>query len=486
MVNVNYRAITHYVGRVLQLETAFMLIPLGISIYEKEFDVAAGFGLTIAIMLALGLVPLFVKRGTKNITPKDGFSLVAICWILISAFGALPYMFSGEFPSYIDCFFESVSGFTTTGATVLNDIEALNKGLLFWRSFTHWIGGMGVLVFVLAIAPGITDDNTINVMRAESPGPSPGKLVPNLRKSAKLLYTIYITLTATQVVLYLFGGMPLFDSVCAAFSTSGTGGFMIWNDSMAHYNSVYIEVVATVFMVLCGTNFSLFHFILLRNFKSVLASEELKVYFWIIAISTATVTANLMSILDYSFGEALRQSAFNVAATISTTGYATCDTNVWPMVSKSILFLLMFIGSCAGSTGGGLKVSRIIILFKETRRILFRMSHPRSFEVVKLNGKAVDKTIVHGVSSYFVVFWLICGISIILISIDNYDFATTLTSVICSVNNIGPGFGLVGSTGNYEMFSNFSKIVLCFDMFVGRLEIYPILLLFAPHTWSKL
>lgn len=483
---MNYRAIAHFVGYVLKAEAVFMLIPLLISRYEREYDIAYGFLFTIAIMMAASLLLDCIKRGNRGVNVKDGFVLVAICWIVLSVFGALPFWFSGEFPSYIDCLFESVSGFTTTGASILTNVESLNKGLIFWRSFTHWIGGMGVLVFLLAFVSMSGSEHTLNVMKAESPGPAPGKLVGNLRQSSKILYGIYLALTITQILLYLAGGMPLFDSLCNAFGTAGTGGFGIKNASIGYYGSVYVDVVTTVFMILFGVNFNIYYFILIRNFRAILKSDELKAYLGIIFASIAVISVNLMGTVYDRAAVSLRFASFQVASIITTTGYATADFNLWPQLSKTVLIILMFIGACGGSTGGGLKVSRVIIIFKEAKRILFRISHPRSVEIVKMDSKAVDKTIVHGVNVYCLTFALVFFVSLLLVSFDNLDFETTFTALASCLNNIGPGMSLVGPNGNFSVFSNFSKIILAIDMLIGRLEIYPILLLFARRTWSKL
>ncbi len=483
---MNYRAITRYAGHVLRAEALFMLIPMFVSLYLREYNVVKGFIISIAIMVILGYSVELIKRGQRNINAKDGLVLVAICWVLLSFFGALPLWLSGEFPSYLDSLFESVSGFTTTGASILSNVETLSNGLILWRSLTQWIGGMGILVLLLAIVPSATGENTMNVMKAESPGHAPGKLVPNLRKSATILYVMYIGLTFIQIVLYLIGGMPIFDSFCNALATAGTGGFGLWNNSFGHYDSTYLEIVTTIFMILFGVNFNIYYFILIRNFKSVLKSDEFKAYFGIIFASIALITINLFGATYDSVGESIREASFQVASIITTTGFSTVDFNLWPELSKMILLLLMYVGGCAGSTSGGLKVSRIVIMIKEIKRIMFRMSHPRSYDVVKLDGKVVDKTIVHGVSAYFLTFSAIAAVSLLLLSIDNYDFTTTFSAMSACLNNIGPGFNLVGPLGNYGFFSSLSKSVLILDMLIGRLEIYPILILLAPHTWQKL
>lgn len=483
---MNYRAISAYLGRVLKAEAVFMLIPLGISLYENELAAVRAFLAAICIMIAIGLATDFIGRSEKNIYTKDGFVLVAVCWVAMSLFGALPYRLSGQIPSFVDSLFESVSGFTTTGATVLADIEALSKGLLFWRCFSQWIGGMGVLVFLLAIVQSASDERSLHVMKAEAPGPSPGKLVPKLRQSSRVLYGIYCAMTLIQVILLCAGGMPLFDSVLHAFTTAGTGGFSLWNSSIAHYNSVYIEIVVTVFMILFGVNFNIYYFLLIRNFRAILKSDELKAYFGIIVAAIAVVTIDLTGSAYDTVAASLRHASFQVAAAVTSTGYATADFNFWPQASKTVLMLLIFIGACAGSTGCGIKVSRIVIMLRETRRVMFRISHPRSVEVVKMDGKAVDKTIVHGVSNYLVTFFVIFGVSLLLLSFNGFDFESTFTALAACINNFGPAFGIAGPSGNYSVFSGFSKVVLSINMLIGRLEIYPILLLFAPRTWGKM
>lgn len=465
-----------------------MLFPLFFSLYEREYILVRSFGVTIAIIVVLALSAELIKRGRQNINAKDGFALVAVCWILLSVFGALPLWFSGMLPSYIDCLFESVSGFTTTGASILQDVESLSKGFLFWRSFMQWIGGMGVLVFLLAIVPSAAGEHTMNVLKAELPGPSPGKLVPNLKQSAKIMYGMYMGLTALQIILYLAGGMPVFDSLCHALSTAGTGGFSVRNESFSYYNSAYIEIVTTVFMILFGINFNIYYLLLVKNFKAVIKSDELKAYFGIFTVALIIITLNIYSSAYSAISTmdvALRQASFHVASIMTTTGFGITNYHDWPELSRMVLMILTFIGACGGSTSGGLKVSRIVIMFKETKRILFRMSHPRSYEVIKMDGKVVDKQVIHGVSAYFITFSLIFWGSLLLLSFNNYDFTTSFSSVAACINNVGPGFGKVGPMANYAFFTTFSKIILIFDMLVGRLEIYPMLLLLAPHTWRN-
>lgn len=481
---MNYRAIIYYVGMVLKLETAFLLAPLFVSLAYSEQETVKGVLITMAITLFIGMTIDAVKRGERTIYVKDGFVLVAICWICVSVFGAMPFFFSGAVPSFVDCLFESISGFTTTGSSILTNVEVLPKGLLLWRSLTHWIGGMGVLVFLLAVVSNSGGDS-VHVMKAESPGPAPGKLVPRLRQSSKILYSIYFVLTLLQVGFLLAGGMPLFDSVCNALATAGTGGFSITNASIAAYDSTYIHVVITVFMLLFGVNFNMYYFLLIRNWKGVWRSTELRVYLGIFAVSTLLITWNLIGPYTLDFGRALRDSAFQVSSVMTTTGFATADFSLWPQFSRMVLLGIMIIGASAGSTSGGLKVSRLIILVKEVKRLLTRMGHPRSVEIIKLDGKAVDKVVVHGVNAYAITLMLLAGLSMLIVALDNFDFETTVTSVITCISNVGPGYGKVSAVGNFSEFSVLSKLTLSLNMLIGRLEIYPILLLFAPRTWRR-
>jgi trk system potassium uptake protein TrkH len=389
-------------------------------------------------------------------------------------------------PTLIDSLFESVSGFTTTGASIVPDAGILGKGLLFWRALTQWIGGMGILLLLLAVFSTATGEHTINVMRAEIPGPSKGKVVPSLRRSAKIIYFIYAGLTTAQLFLYLFGGMSLFDSICHAMTSAGTGGFSVWEDSIGHYNSVYIETVTTVFTLLFGINFNIFYLIIIREFAGSRRNDELKAYLGVTAVSVALVCYNVYGSVYATFGEALRRSSFYVVTAVTTTGYMAGVTENWPRFSQMILLCLMFIGACGGSTGGGLKVSRIVIAIKDVKRILFRMSHPRTVEAIEMDGKALDKQTVHGVSTYIVTFTLLLGVSLLLVSLEGHSFITNLAAVAACINNVGIGLGEILPRHDFSEFTNLTKIVLMADMFIGRLEIYPVLLLFAPHTWRKI
>ena len=480
---MNYGMIIYILGYIMKVESAFMLIPMIISAYYDESSVVA-FIITTIILLVIGIACTLKKPKNKVIYAKEGFIIVALAWILMSIFGALPFYLSKTIPSFVDCFFEVVSGFTTTGATILKDIEILPKGILFWRSFTHWIGGMGVLVFVLAIAP-LAGGRSIHIMRAEVPGPTMGKLVPKLKHTAIILYGIYIVLTVVLIILLVLGGMPLFDSLIHAFGTAGTGGFSNKNISVGFYNSAYFEWVITVFMILFGINFNIYYFLLIKNFRKVIKNEELICYLGVVLISIALITLNIAPLYE-NISESFRHSSFQVASIITTTGYATVDFNYWPEFSKVILILLMFFGASAGSTGGGLKIARIILLFKSGAREIKRMIHPRNVSSIKLDGKIIDNETINGVNTYFTIYMMIIFLSIVILSLDNFSFATNATAVISCMGNVGPGIDVVGPMGNYSGFSAFSKIVLSLNMLIGRLEIYPMLVLMYPSAWKKI
>lgn len=479
---MNRRMVFYTLGQMLLLCAALLILPLFVAFGYRE-QCAAGFGITIGICGLLGVVIMLVFR-TKNrvIYAKEGFVIVALTWLALSAFGAFPFWLSGEIPSYIDAFFETVSGFTTTGASILTNVEKMSRGLLFWRSFTHWIGGMGVLVFVMAIAPNVSE-RSMHIIRAEMPGPIVGKLVPRVKDTAKILYLIYIAMSVIEVVLLLIGGMSLFDSVVHTFGTAGTGGFGIKLDSIAGY-SPYVQWVITVFMLLFGVNFNLYYLLLIRKFRSVFRSTELRVYFAIVAASVIAIAVNIYPMYD-SMEKSVRLSAFQVSSIITTTGYSTCDFDIWPGLSKAVLLVLMFIGACAGSTGGGLKVSRLVILVKMVKNELKHLLHPRSVNVVKFEGKKLDSTTLHNVSNYFTLYILGFFIIFLLISADGFNFETNFSAVAACYNNVGPGFGAVGPAASYAGYSIMSKLLLSFAMLLGRLELFPLLLSFAPSTWTK-
>ena len=479
---MNRRMIFYVIGQIINIEAALLLLPAAVSLYYKEGCLTA-FLITAGIALAVGLtLTLSSRPGNHLIYAKDGFVIVTLAWLAMSAIGALPFVISGEIPNYIDAFFETVSGFTTTGASVLTNVEKMSQGLLFWRSFTHWIGGMGVLVFVMAIIPNISD-RSIHIIRAEMPGPIVGKLVPKLKNTAKILYLIYIVMTVLEVVFLLCGGMPLYDSVVHAFGTAGTGGFGIKASSIAGY-SPYLQWVIAIFMLLFGINFNIYYLVLIRRFRSVFRSTEMWSYIGLVVLSVAAITVNIYPV-SQSFSEALRLSAFQVSSVITTTGYATADFNLWPEMSKGILLFLMFIGGCAGSTAGGLKVSRVVILLKMIRRELNRMLHPRSVSVVKFEGKQVDEATLNSVSIYFVLYIICFCVIFFVLCFEPFDFATNFSATAACFNNVGPGFGAVGPAASYQGYSALSKTVLSIAMLLGRLEIFPLLLAFSPSTWAK-
>ncbi len=479
---MNRRMILNTVGLMLKVEAALLLLPAFAALIYGEnclwsilisaaISLAAGFGLT-----------LLSKPKSQVIYAREGFITVALSWIAVSAVGALPFYISREIPSYIDAFFETVSGFTTTGASILANVEVMSRGLLFWRSFTHWVGGMGVLVFVMALVPSVTD-RSIHIMRAEMPGPVVGKLMPRARDTASILYKIYVGMTLAQIVLMWAGGMPLYESIVHAFGTAGTGGFGVKVDSIAGY-SPYLQWVITVFMLLFGVNFNLYYLLLIRRFRAAAQSSECWYYLGIVGVSIALITANILPMYE-NLQEALRLSAFQVASIVTTTGYATADFNLWPQFSKAILLLLMIVGACAGSTGGGLKVSRAVMLFKTVGREIRHLLHPRSVNSVRFEGKQVDGATLKGVSSYFALY-IICILAICLIlSLEPFDLETNLSATLACFNNIGPGLAAVGPASNYAAYSPLSKLVLSLAMLLGRLEIYPLLLTLIPTTWIK-
>lgn len=479
---MNRRMIVYMVGQMIRLEAVLLLLPLLVSLLYRE---ACGFAFLITILAALAVgctVTVVCKPHNKIVYAKEGFVIVALSWLLMSVFGALPFVISGEIPGFIDAFFETVSGFTTTGASILTDVEALSHGTLFWRSFTHWIGGMGVIVFIMAVVPSASD-RSIHMLRAEVPGPQVGKLMPRIKDTAKVLYLIYIVMTLTEVVFLLCGGMPLFESVVHAFGTAGTGGFGVKADSIAGY-SPYLQWCIAIFMLLFGVNFNLYYLMLVRRFRSVLKSEELWCYLGIVLLSVGAVTVNILPLYS-GFSEALRAAFFQVSSIVTTTGYATADFNLWPVFSKALLLCLMLIGSCAGSTAGGFKISRVVILFKMIRGQLKRMLHPRSVSAVRFEGKTVDSATAAGISTYLVLY-IVCLLSVFLIlCIDRYDIETNFSAAAACFNNIGPGLSAVGPAANYAGYSVLSKLVLSVAMLFGRLEIYPLLFVLSPTTWAK-
>ncbi len=479
---MNYKMVFKTVGQLLRAEAALLCLPMFVSLYYKE-NLIHVYGIVIAILLVIGSIMTMPKAKTRTIYAREGFVIVSLSWILLSFFGALPFVFSGEIPSLIDAFFETVSGFTTTGATILTNIEVMPKSLLFWRAFTHWIGGMGILMFVLAFLPQ-KDMQSMHIMRAEVPGPSVGKLVSKATVTARILYIIYTVFTVIEIIALLCCKMPLFDSVTTAFATAGTGGFSVKNASIAAYNSLPIEIVCTFFMFLFGINFNLFYLIIIKQFKRAFKSEELWTYIGIVAVSIGIITVNIMP-LATSFGNALRQAGFQVVSIITTTGFVTADFNHWPILSQFIIITLMFIGACSGSTGGGLKVGRIIILFKSGIRELKRAINPRKVQSLRLDHAALDKETTSATCIYFVVYMMVIAVSMLLVSLNNLDFTTTFSSVITCINNVGPGLSLVGPVENFSNLSVLTKLVLATDMLIGRLEVLPMIILFVPSTWKK-
>ena len=478
---MNYKYIFKKIGNILLIESLLLTISLLVSIYYKENFLP--FIYTILITTLIGSLLSLLKTKRTNYYIKEGLLITTLSWILLSIFGTLPFIFDGCIPSFVDAFFETVSGFTTTGASILKNVEILPKGILFWRSFTHWIGGMGILMFVIAIIP-MSNENSMNVIKAETPGPFKGKLLPKLRDTAKWLYGIYLSLTILEIVLLYIGGMPLFDSVLNSFATAGTGGFAIKNSSIAFYNSAYIEYVIGIFMMLFGINFNVFFFIVIRKFKLAFSNEEMKTYLIIILTSTILISLNILSNVS-NYQDAFRLAFFQVSSIITTTGFSTTDFNVWPQFSKIILFILMLFGACGGSTGGGIKISRISIAFKKIINDFINLIHPNSVKCIKFENKKIEDKEISKVGFFIILYLMIIGISTLLVSLDNFDFETTLTSVIACISNIGPGLGLVGPTGNFSILSNLSKIVLSLTMLIGRLELYPILLFLSPTLYIR-
>lgn len=480
---MNYRMILKTTGKIVLLEGAMLALPAAASAFYLEWRALACFIIAAAIAGIVGAALVILSKPRSSaIYVREGFVTVSLAWVLLSLIGALPFRLSGEIPSYINALFETVSGFTTTGASILTDIEAMGHGMLFWRSFTHWIGGMGVLVLMMAIVP-TESGRSIHIMRAEMPGPIVGKLVPRIRDTAKILYLIYIVMTMAQTVLLMFGGMSLFDSLLHSFGTAGTGGFGIKADSIAGY-SPYCQWVITVFMLLFGINFNLYYLILIKRFRTAVKSGELRAYLGIVAVSTAAIAANIAHMCS-GIGEAVRLAAFQVASVITTTGYATADFNLWPGFSKTVIFILMFIGGCAGSTAGGLKVSRVVLLYKMIRNNLRRMLHPRAVSRVRHEGETVEDSTLSEVNAYFALYMIILAAVFLLISLEPFDIETNLSAVVSCLNNVGPGFGAVGPASSYAAYSAPATLLLTLTMLIGRLEIYPVLFMLAPSTWMK-
>ena len=481
---MNYKMMGRFIAQILFVEGIFMIPALCISLYFGDSMAVTGFLVSIGAAFLLSLVLyLFCKSAPSAFYAKDGLVCVGVSWIALSLVGCLPFWISREIPSFIDAFFEIVSGFTTTGSSILPEVEVLSKGILYWRSFSHWLGGMGVLVFLLAFTGGKGQGFTMHLLRAESPGPSVGKLVPKMRKTAGILYIIYIVLTIINFIFLIVGDMPVFDAVCTAIGTAGTGGFGIKNDSMASY-SPYLQNVTTVFMLLFAVNFSCFYLLLLKQFKSVFKDEELRLYIGIVLGSILLIVLNLGDFYD-TLEETVRHAAFQVASIISSTGFATTDFDLWPSFSKAILMVLMLIGACAGSTGGGFKVGRFMLVFKSLKRNIQQMVNPRKVLVVRNNESVVDEKILANANAYLAAYVIIIFVSFLIISLDGFSTTTNFTAVLACFNNIGPGLEAVGPTCNFGSYSVVSKLVLIFDMLAGRLEIFPILVLLSRNTWRS-
>lgn len=485
---MNQRIVWNYIGKILALSSVCMLPSLFIAVYKREYSSLNGFVIAILAQLILGILLLsLVNVKDQKMYAREGFVIVAISWIIISLFGAIPMCVSKAIPSYLDAVFETVSGFTTTGSSILTNIEILPMSMLFWRSFTHWIGGMGVLVLLLAIAPsGRGSGMPLHILRAESPGPNVGKLAPKLYLTARILYLMYIVLTVAEIAFLLFGGMPLFDSLTISFGTAGTGGFSIKNDSIASY-STYCQTVIGVFMLLFGVNFNIYFLVIMGNIKSVFKNTELRVYLITVALATAFIAVSIkLSGFFASWGDAFHQSFFQVASIITTTGFATADFNLWPLFTHVILLILMAIGACAGSTGGGIKVSRIVIMFKSAKAEMKKLIHPKAVVAVTSEDKPLEKGTAERCFTFLFVYTIIIALSVLILSLEQgHGFKTNFSAVMATLNNIGPGFDLVGPTGNYAFFSPLSKVVLIADMLLGRLELFPLILTFLPSTWKR-
>ena len=479
---MNYRMISHILGWVLKIEAVAMILPLICCFIFNEGAVMFSFAVCIAICIVLGTALTIFHPSNKTMYAKEGFVTVALSWIVISLIGAVPFVLSGSIPSYVDAFFEISSGFSTTGASILTDVNTLPKSLLMWRSLSHWIGGMGVLVFLMAILP-LSGSGNLYLLKAESPGPSVSKLVPKVKSTAKMLYTLYVIFTTIEIVLLLAGGLSWFEALTLSFGTAGTGGFAIANSGIADY-SPYVQYVINIFMILFGIDFSLYYILFFKEAKAVLKSDELKSYLGIIVLSTLLIFVNCRD-LYATAEETFRHAAFTVGSIITTTGYSTTDFNLWPQFSKAIVVMLMFSGACAGSTGGGVKVSRIIIVLKSIIKEIRIGAHPRNTIKLKMNGRLLEHETIRGVNVFFAAYGIIFAVALLIISLDNFDFTTNFTAVLATLNNIGPGLEMVGPMGNFSAFSPLSKIVMSLCMLTGRLEIFPMLLLLSPYTWKK-
>ena len=475
--------IAYVLGRIGLIEAALLAVPLAVALLYGETALLTAWLAPIAVLILLGLAVGLRTPKDTTIYAREGLVVVAAAWVLLSVFGAVPFVLSGDIPSCVDAFFETVSGFTTTGSSILTDVEALHRSTAFWRSFTHWVGGMGVLVFAMAVLP-MGDGRAMHLMRAEVPGPTVDKISSKLRDTAKILYGIYFVMTVAETLLLLAGGMPLYDALINAFGSAGTGGFSHLGASIGQYNNLYYEMVIGVFILLFGINFNIYYLLLLRHVKDAFRSEELRVYLGIVAASVVAIALNISKMYG-GFVHALRYSFFQVASIITTTGFGTADFDQWPTFSRTVLVMLMFCGACAGSTGGGFKVSRLIILLKSSFRDIQRMLHPHAVTTVRFEGKPLDDKTVRGTSIYLTFYMMVFTASVLLLSLDHFDLVTTFTAVTACFNNIGPGLSVVGPMGNFSQFSDPAKLLLSFDMLAGRLELYPMLVLFAPTLWFK-
>lgn len=480
---MNITAILNIIGHVMKYEIILLLIPFFVALFYGQGD-ANAFLYTVLLMIPIALILIKIKGKKNEIYAKEGFLTVGLAWIVISFFGALPFVFSGAIPSLVDAFFETSSGFTTTGASILTEIQSLPKGILFWRSFTHWVGGMGFLIFILALMPTFSG-NTIHLLKAESPGPTPGKIVPKIKQTAKILYAIYFVLTLIETIFLKSAGLSWYDSIIHALGTAGTGGFSNMNASVAAFNNPAVEWIITIFMLLFGVNFVLYFQLIRGNVKAFFKSEELKWYLIAVFASIIIIAVNIIPFNHGDVTKSIRDSAFQVSSIVTTTGYATVNFNLWPTLSKVILIMLMFMGAMAGSTGGGIKTIRILIIFKAIRREIDKILHPRRVKSVKIDGNVVEEETISGVFLFIFAYIIISLIAIFIVSFDNFDITTTVTSVIATLSNIGPGLEMVGPAGNFSVFSDLSKLVLSFCMLAGRLEIYPMLILFSPSLWKK-
>lgn len=478
---MNYPLISQILGRVLAIEGALMVIPMIVSLIYHESILP--FVYTILIIIAISAVLLRFRPSSRDLYALEGFVVVALAWIMMSAVGALPFMFSGEITNFIDAFFETVSGFTTTGATIVNDVEAMGRGTMFWRCFTNWIGGMGVLVFLMFVLP-LSQEHSMHILRAEMPGPSIGKLVPKVQSTSKILYLMYTVMTGIIVVLLMLGGMDLYDALVHAFSTAGTGGFSNYANSVAHFDSAYIDYVIGIGLLFFGVNFNLYFFLIIGKFKEVIKNEELRWYLLIVLVSSVVIAFTIVN--DYgTFANAFRYAFFQVSSIITTAGHITADYDAWPMFAQCIIFLLMFTGASAGGTNGGVKISRLLIAFKTLKNDVVKQISPREINTVKVNGEVVSKKTQNTTMVFIVLYVFTIILGTMIVAIDNFDFTSTFTAVLSCMGNIGPGSGICGPTGNFTAFSDLSTLVLAICMLIGRLEIFPMLILFMPKSWKK-